>query len=149
MKKLITSLLLCLVYAMSFSQISDLPKPLKQTKVGTLGSVLISCDRYENMSVFQFNDSKYQQIKVPVYFTLNDVEFEEVYTALSKKFEQETYSQDDGFLMTTKENVQIIFKFYKMMGTKSVKFGVERNGVTSVGSYLTQKQIKKLFDKTN
>lgn len=149
MKKLITSLALCLVSAVSFSQITELQKPTKQTKVGMMGAVLISCDTFENVNLFQFDDSRYRQIKVPVTFTLDNSEFEELYKALSEKFAKETFTEDEAFVMTTKSNIRILFKFTKMMGTKSVRFSVEKNGILSLGSYLTQKQIKKLFDKTN
>ena len=148
MKKLFIALMFSLATTASFSQISELAKPLKQTKISTFGVVSISCDRFENASIFQFNDSKYQQIKVPVFFTLTDSEFEEVYAALNNRFSKEEFTADEGFIMTTKDNVQILFKFTKMMGTKSVKFGVEKNGITSLGSFLTQKQVNKLFDKS-
>ncbi|WP_193844597.1 hypothetical protein [Flavobacterium hungaricum] len=131
----------------AISQISEVPKPLKQTKVGSFGAILISCDRFENISIFQFDDSKYQQIKVPVFFNLTNSEYEELYQALSDKFSKEQFSEDENMIMTTKDNTKIIFRFTKLMGTKSVKFGVEKNGIYAMGYYLTQKQVKKLFDK--
>ncbi|KAF2331505.1 hypothetical protein [Flavobacterium nitrogenifigens] len=147
MKKLFTFLMMCLMSTATFSQISEVSKPLKQTKVGSFGAILISCDRFENISIFQFDDSKYQQIKVPVFFNLTNSEYEEVYQAISDKFSKEEFTPDENLIMTTKDNAKIIFKFTKSLGTKSVKFGVEKNGVYAMGYYLTQKQVKKLFDK--
>ncbi|MBE8723536.1 hypothetical protein C4F50_01155 [Flavobacterium sp. KB82] len=147
MKKLFTFLMICFMSTTAISQISEVPKPLKQTKVGSFGAILISCDRFENISIFQFDDSKYQQIKVPVFFNLTNSEYEELYQALSDKFSKEQFSEDENMIMTTKDNTKIIFRFTKLMGTKSVKFGVEKNGIYAMGYYLTQKQVKKLFDK--
>lgn len=147
MKKLFTLLMMCLMSITAFSQISEVPQPLKQTQVGSFGAILISCKRFENISIFQFDDSKYNQIKVPVFFSLNNSEYEELYQALSDKFSKEEFNENENLIMTTKDSSKIIFKFTKSMGTKSVKFGVEKNGVYAMGYYLTQKQVKKLFDK--
>ena len=50
-------------------------------------------------------------------------------------------------LIEIMEEVKIVHtNFVKSMGVKSMRFSTSKNGVISIGMYLTQKQIKKLFN---
>ncbi|KOS05349.1 hypothetical protein AM493_04365 [Flavobacterium akiainvivens] len=141
MKKIISLLFLLVVVSVNAqTQIG---------KVAPLGSGSIILEKYDTYYKFEFKDIKYQTKDVKASFMLTGTEedLQKLYDAITKKMEAKEEADVD--IAFGEDTVKLHFE--KNMGTMSFQFkkyiAKSISEDTSDSTYMTRKQIDKLFGK--
>lgn len=143
---LLSAALLCSLLIQAQITDNKTLEPKMVTKASVMGATLIEANWYEGYTSFNYEDTKYQQLKVRVFFSMTTEELDSFYNEVKNRFMKNDYAENEGFVFETKEGTTVHTNFVKSMGVKSMRFSTSKNGVISTGMYLTQKQIKKLFN---
>ena len=144
-------ILICLT---SFGQIS-VNKKIQSELVGEfkyMGSTYIECNKYPNEGgddyyVFNFRNSEYTQINDWQSFGFYDIDnaFENFSNMCLDGFNN---VPDDNYFSLTLPDGQLMVKYTKSTGVLMMYFVYIKNGITSQTSWMTKKQVLKLFGKS-
>jgi len=142
MKKILSLLMLLLAFSAT-----------AQTEVGKvapLGSFAISIQKFDTYYLFKFKDSRYTTKTEIVECKLegNEADLQKLYDQIVEKFETKSTGEFD--MKFGDEDVKLNFE--KNMGVMSLQFqkyiakDIDAK-VTQTSTYLTRKQVDKLFGK--
>lgn len=140
MKKLLINLFSLLLASYSFSQFKQVEK---ENLIGKVQHFKIT----ENESIYTctYTDIKFKTMNEIKSFNLNKGEFDQLYEIIEK-----------GLNEVPKESVEIenndlrlSIEFVKMMGVRSIQITHydKETGIIGLTSYLTKKQVSKVFGK--
>lgn len=154
-KKVLILFVSVLTFVSSWGQINPSSSSGSNNLIGevkNIGVYVASCKQYVNSTgdtsyAVYFNNIKYKTIVDVQYFTFKETggDFDKLFNLIENAFQNKE-----------KKNVEIpldkgilTLSFTKAMGVMSMQFMWYSNGVLSYSSYLTLKQCKKLFGKTD
>lgn len=142
MKKLILLSIALLLSGIMFSQIkvTKLEKPILVGKVQ-----FFKCYKSSGIYTLKYRDLSYKTIKVYESFSLNEKDFDDLYSVI-----------EQGFIDVPKERIIVetpddilYLKFAKTMGVVSFRIYhyVSKTEIVKTTKYLTKNATKKLFGK--
>ena len=154
-KKIFTFFVSVLVVTSTWGQINPSTSTGSNNLIGevkNIGAYVASCKQFINAPgdtsyAIYFNNIKYKTIVDIQYFSFKETggDFDKLYNLI-----------DNAFQNKEKKNIEIplekgilTLSFTKALGVMSMQFMWYSNGVLSYSSYLTSKQCKKLFGKTD
>ncbi|MDI5899201.1 hypothetical protein [Flavobacterium yafengii] len=148
MKKII--LLLVLISTSSYGQIkiSESVKPITIGKVGNFAATFLYMEKTDNVYTVFYQDIKFKLVTDFKSFSFKDEnnDFENLFKIIMENMENPP--KDD--IMLELPNDIVWLHFEKALGVSNFQFrsAVNQNAnVIGISSYMTKKQVKKLFGK--